>query len=165
MKKYILTFIACLSFLACVKERVKSYCLITYSPPTIHERYGKFVASEPSVSIKNLKEYESDSIAIAAETERMNQYFEGIPKIYEKEMQRIKTKYKDSEFQDIHINTCREIFDDLAKSEFTLLILTHDSGFDKSELLQLVEKEGCLSTEVSSYCMEHNVEFRFVSLN
>ncbi len=168
MKNYhntVLFILASLLLVSCEDKSVRDYYLVRYTPPRVSEdMLGRRKATEPEFDLELRPHYTSDSLAIASETKRLNEWFEQIPESCEKEIQRMDSS-ESPEIQQLKERVIREVYDDFLRSTYYILAFSHSVEYDKSDFLSKVKKYGLPSSELSDYIKKNHLEVSITRIN
>lgn len=136
-----------------------------YIPADVYETSTGFEASKPKVSIRKLQNYANDSVAIKEEQKRADEFFESLPLLYEKTIKDEINGTEGEKMARLKTKAINRAFDELGKTEFTLLIITHTQDFNIAELMSLVKDSHIISPQIIEYAKEHNMELDYKRLN
>lgn len=161
-KKWILGTLAVvfgtLMLVSCTREVVSDYYLVHIQMPRLVEGANGLKATQPKIEVEHLQSYESDSAAIASETERSDRFVADIPKLRERDL-REQIKASDSErIRSEKERVIAEAYDEIQERKTILLRVAHAEGAELSEYLELVREYGLNSEKVRRYVSDNQYD-------
>lgn len=143
---------------SCTRKVVSDYYLIRIQMPRLVDGAYGLKATQPEIDVEHLQYYESDSAAIASETERYDRLVADIPKSRERDL-REQIKASDSEYiRSEKERIIAEAYDELLERKYILLRVSHVEGTDLREYLELIREYGLNSEKVRRYVNDNQYD-------
>lgn len=143
---------------SCTRKVVSDYYLIHIQMPRLVDGAYGLKATQPEIDVEHLRYYESDSAAIASETERSDRFIADIPKSCERDL-REQIKASDSEYiRSEKERIIVEVYEELLERKTILLRVSHVEGADLREYLKLVRTHGLNSEKVRRYAIDNQFD-------
>lgn len=152
MKRIVFLLSVLTLFCGCKDEVITDYFVITISKPKVIEGTFGYKAEGGKLYINNCQRYESDSAAIAGETQRYEEF--------DRQMQDSLSKCSD----DLKGKVEAEVYADILDETRILMRLTHHEDFNFNELREVIIKEGAYSLKTKEYFDAHQIEVEFYTL-
>ena len=117
-------------------ETIKHYYLVTYTPPQeIIDPFGYKSHTDSKVGIKDLKVYQSDSIAVADLTRDKKERSAS----YVKELEKIAKQNPTDNIEQIKVNAQITALKGLIDERWTILSVTHTRNFDHTKVKEVIK--------------------------
>ncbi len=142
-------------FVSCeIDKDITDYYLITITPPQRTEHYGITRYSDPKFEVEGLKQYESDSVALAEQSARAK---DGVTLYTEKFESLLKDNPTD-DMEKMKLNAQIEAMQELLAQSYYLISFTHKESFDAAELFNFMKEHGIDSKETNKYIKDNELQ-------
>lgn len=149
-------------FVSCdIDKDATDYYLVTVTPPQRTEHYGITHYSDPKFEVEGLRQYESDSMALAEQTAKAR---DGVSFYTEK----LESLIKENPIDDIErmkLNAQIEAMQQLLSQQYTLISFSHNESYDPQEYINFIKEHGLDSKETDEYIGKNGLKVHIYTIN
>ena len=144
MKYLLFTLLSLVLFSCSERSQIRDYYLFSVKPSL-------------KLEIEKLQ-YDNDSVAVAKETERAEQFISNLPQSLERTLAE-QIKSTDSEFiREAKRKAIVDAYSELSATTYFLIRISHDEDFNPNDYINVVKEYGLNSNEVRNFIDEHKLD-------